>query len=218
MVTLTIIRNLSSMIGGIAFFAIFYYWWKMYRAHKEVGDNYLTDNSYNKYKKLRRIAGIICLLGGIIGSVIPMSAEEKAEREQKRIEREMKQLQKEADDMFEKLDKISPESKGKIRNGIGSLVVGGMSCVHCGQESVYNYITPNEPKGTLDCVVISGKTPQDLAKTKCRRSDSGEHELKNWYKKVWTYSKETGNRWYLGKNQIRDKELYMECLRIREGK
>lgn len=219
MIVLTIIRNLGGTIGGVALIAFIYFWWKMRSAHKSAGDNYLSDDQYNKYKKLRNMAGIVFLVGGIIASVIPLSPEEKAEREQKRIERNINRVQKEADAMFEKLDSITAESKGKKNeNGGGAFAVLGMSCIYCGQESVYyNVVSKNVPAGLLESVVISGKKLNDLAKTTCEKSKTGKHDFKIWYQKAWViHPKETNNKWIVSGQQTRDKNLYMQCLQLRD--
>lgn len=210
MVMLSIIRNLCSIIGTLALFAFFYYWFKRYLAYRKAGENYQSDEQYLKYKKLRRISGIICLVGLIIGGSIPLSAEEKAEEEQRKIVREAKkeqdktaQAQRDADAMFKKLDAITAENAGAKKVPAG-FTIGGESCIFCGEGSIYTF------NGEIEDNLISGKEREKLYQEKCKKSSDGHHNVKSWYERYYYVN---NNRWYEGtKNITRNKDLYIQCL------
>ncbi len=210
MVMLSIIRNLCSIIGTLALFAFFYYWFKRYLAYRKAGENYQSDEQYLKYKKLRRISGIICLVGLVIGGSIPLSAEEKAEEEQKKIVREVKkeqdktaQAQKEADEMFEKLDAITPKKADEAGLSFQIFCVG---CTYCGKISAVTISHGVNEKIISGSGILNDKFFND----KCKKSPDGKHTMPSLYHRDYVY-RPSSKKWELTK-EVRDKDLYIQCL------
>ena len=70
------IKNLFGLIYAITFFVFLYYWRKQYTAKKAAGENYSSDEKYIHFKKVKKLAGCVCLAGIVVWAIIPNSPEE----------------------------------------------------------------------------------------------------------------------------------------------
>ena len=95
------------------------YWWKKRKARLAAGENYQTDENYQRISVRKRIIGLVCIISfiGLPLTVPEMTPEEKAayqaKREQERIAAEEKKAKEEAEQKRLAEEKSQKEAEEK---------------------------------------------------------------------------------------------------------
>ncbi|WP_037354611.1 hypothetical protein [Selenomonas sp. FC4001] len=207
---LDFINTATSIVFACTFIGFLYLWWKKRKARIAAGDDYLTDATYQKYSNIKRKVGIVCLVAAVLNFITPLSPEREAEYDKsaknfvaKQESKKLEKFQKEADEMFEKLDAITPKKADEAGLSFQIFCVG---CTYCGKISAVTI------SGGVNEKIISGSgiLNDKFFNDKCKKSPDGKHTMPSLYHRHYSY-RPSSKKWELTK-EVRDKDLYIQCL------